>query len=181
MPQLLMPPAALPMSAQTARYRAVLQWLGDTPGLSNLFTDAQGNPSALPWNEYTDVTPPAMGGASVATICEFSRSAQYNGPCGAGATYLATLRITVAMGNILSARELLSDIVGIVEDRLFSSPVDFPAISYGGATHFERFNWGVSPRAPGWTYTKDIKGNESGGPGGKAIALGIFTFEGGAV
>ena len=173
---------APPTSAQTARKRLLLQWLRETPALTNAFVDSQGNNATLAWNEYSDVNPPSLGGASVSTICEFIREdPSFDARCGRGASYTVTLRITVGMANIISARELLNDIVDIVQARLMSGPVRFPAVVYGGASHFEEFNWGYSPRGQAWTYTKDLKGNESGAPGGKVTALGIFVFEGGPV
>ena len=184
MPQLLTTITANlpPTSARTARHRLLLQWLAETPALANAFTDAQGNTTNLTWSDYSDVNPPSLGGASVASLCEISRERlNYNGPCGAGASYTVTLRLTVGMANILSAGELAGDIVALIDARLMSGPVEWPAVVYGGQSHFERFNWADSPRGQGWSYLKDIKGNDSGAPGGKVTALGIFLFEGGPV
>lgn len=169
MPQLLTTP--LPSSPDTERQRLFRQWLSDTPELNGPFTDSQGNVVPLPWNEYTNVNPAGKAAPSVSTLLEFPRSNPcYQVGCGPESSYTAAIRVRVGMGNILSAREVLNDILAPLSKRLKETML----LDLNGTR--EKYKWHRSERSPDWTFTKEIK-NGDGTPGGNVTALGVFVIK----
>lgn len=159
---------SLPSSPDTERQRLIRQWLSDTPELVGVFTDGQGNPSQLMWNEYTNVSTPGKTAPSISTLCEFTRvDPNALVGCGPESSYTVALRIRVSHENILSAREALNDVLMPINERLKQT------MNLNG----ERFKWQRSERSPGWTFTKEIKGNDGDYPGGTVTALGILLVE----